>query len=238
MNLFQFVNNCKYNLVEEEHKLGRTCHYLTNFKPKICGNFLIISCESFNANDNVVCLASVCFAWKAMFEQFWSMVDLKVRAHSRCPAYPSKWKKIEMADFHQLLKIGGHRLTSITLEIHHIETYFLRGCINEEEYIITGEFHFYDFLEVIANVSSNLQILSCYIKKSIGLKLVDVSSFSAAISKLIGRNRKLRSYKMHIFRPHAKFFQLKDLPESVEDVAIHFFVEDYPVICDVSEIII
>lgn len=167
-----------------------------------------------------------------MLKKVWRITDLDVSI--KCYEPSPKEKKMKTSDFYKLLKIGGPHLKSLRIYSASDESNWLRVCINAQRYIITGHFYFSDFLKVIADISTNIQIFKCDVDRYREGDTLDILPFSAAISGLIARNRNIKVYQMDINEPHASFLKLTDLPESIEDFKIYFFVEDASTMCDVS----
>lgn len=178
-------------------------------------------------------LFSVCGRWKAMFKQFWAMLDLKMTyMPSKKPS--NGVDKLDMEEFNRLLEIGGRYLKSLNLCAFDIPS-VLKAKINANHYEISGKFDVYDFLKVIGNVCTKIEFFECRLPRPILCYAMTVPAFSTEIKKLIIKNRKIKYYKMFVKEAHANFFQLKGLPESVTEIWMNFCAADVPTLLNVSQ---
>lgn len=172
----------------------------------------------------------MCTAWNTAFKLFWRISELKVKLD--CGKHKSKLEKISIGDFKDIVEVGGHALKTLKIDASTLDPNFMTVCINDEEYIIDGEISLCEFLKDIVNISTKIDFFLCFLFKSASIY---PHSISEAITELIMRNRQIKTFKLQSFHPNTTLFELKDLPESVEDVGIKFFVEDSAAICDVSK---
>lgn len=188
-------------------------------------------------NDNANCFFfAVCLDWRDLFDYLFKLTRLDIIMSDPAPS-PIE-KRLNLSDIKKLIMSGS---------IHYLKTFrvivrqkkpWVRVIVNDSEQFLIAEegLDLPGFIEEAASIPTpNVETVYFDIDDcSSGEKLSMVKS----MAKLVDSNRNLRNFTLILEETpiSSTDLQLQDLPQSIRNFEMLFFVEDASTLHDVSKI--